>query len=608
MEQARSIADQQALDLATAEHERIIPPLRAKAATLASSSDAARAGIQDTARTLKEYKARLKSIEAQKRSNAAVIAVVERNHATYISQLCAHSRRPPPVHAASQPPTPTKPATFVAPAAQQPLAPAKPATFVVPAAQQPSATANLATFIVPAATQPPAPATSAVPTALAATQLLGTTASAAARPSATTAPAVTFYARPNMSPPAPREPSTSTTPWSVVVSRTHRQPPYQPPYAAHDDSYLDLRISKLMLKNKHFPFDLRLPIKDFASNVNTALALLLGGRSRLRFALQLATQDRPPLCDGLVDGILHPRDLLERAYATLDGARWVRETLRDAAAPHRLDRTESSTSDSSTTTGQRLREEPSSGRGNSKRANLSGTSDSDSRQHPRRAGRDRLGKRQVPPRIFHAAEQNDRDALPLPPRISRHREHAHRLPSRVAETSAEYSPGADSPLSMQHTVEAATATAIAAVDCHLAHMGLCPRSEPVSSHDVVNNTRPLVASASVATPPPPAGSVTSTAHPAVVSTNNAYPFVAPASVAMPPPPAGSVAPTAHPVAVSTNNAYSFVAAPAPVSAPLPPADSVAPTANPRPGPIEDCPPPCDLVRPCLKRPPSTGPH
>ena len=174
--------------------------------------------------------------------------------------------------------------------------------------------------------------------------------------------------------------------------------------------------------------------------MNTALALFHGGRSCLHFALQLATQDRPPLCDGLVDDILHLGDLMKRAYATSEGARWVRETLRDAAAPNCPEWTESSASDSSTTTRQRRREEPSSGRGNFRRAILSGTSDSDSRQHSRRAERDRLDKRQVPPRIFHAAENNDRDAPPFPPRMSRHRKHARRLPSRVAETGAEYAP------------------------------------------------------------------------------------------------------------------------------------------------------------------------
>ena len=173
-----------------------------------------------------------------------------------------------------------------------------------------------------------------------------------------------------------------------------------------------------------------------------------------------------------MDDILHLRDLLERAYATPDGARWVREILQDAAAPHRPDRPQSFASDSSTATGQRRREEPLSGRGNSKRTTLFGTSDSDSRQPPRRAGRGRLDKRQVPPRIFHAAEHNDGDAPLFPPRISRRREHAQRLPSRVAETGAEYAPGTDLPTSMQHMVEAITAAAIAAVDRHIAHVGL----------------------------------------------------------------------------------------------------------------------------------------
>ena len=54
------------------------------------------------------------------------------------------------------------------------------------------------------------------------------------------------------------------------------------------------------------------------------------------------------------------------------------------------------------------------------------------------------------------------------------REHTQRLPSRVAETSAEYTPGTDSPPSMQHMVEAIAAAAIAAVHRHLAHIGSIP--------------------------------------------------------------------------------------------------------------------------------------
>ena len=340
--------------------------------------------------------------------------------------------------------------------------------------------------------------------------------------------------------------------------------------------------------------------------MNTALHLLHGGRCRLRYALELATQDRTPLSDRLVEGILHLRHLLERAYGTPDGARWVREALRDAAGSPRPDRAESSASDSSTTTGQRRREEPSSGRGNAKRATLSRTSDSDSDQHPRRAGRDHLDRRQVPPRIFHAAEHNDSDAPPFPLRISRHREHTQRLPPRVAKFSIEDAPGAGSPPILQHMVEAATAAAVAAIDRHLAHMGLYPRSEPAPSQDFMNYARPLVAPASVATPPPPAGSMIPTTHPAAVSTDNAYPFVTPACVATPPPLTGSVAPATHPAVVSTNNAYPVVT-PAPVPAPLPPADSVAPTANPAPAPSRISPPPATSFALALNGPLAPAP-
>ena len=98
--------------------------------------------------------------------------------------------------------------------------------------------------------------------------------------------------------------------------------------------------------------------------------------------------------------------------------------------------------------------------------------------------------------------------------------------------------GADPPPSLQQMVEAVTAAALAAVERHLAHMGLYP--------------------APVAPPPSPAGPVAPTTHPAVVPTDTVSPFVNPASVAPPPPPAGPVAPTTHTTAVPTNNACPLV--------------------------------------------------
>ena len=159
---------------------------------------------------------------------------------------------------------------------------------------------------------------------------------------------------------------------------------------------------------------------------------------------------------------------------------------------------------------------------------------------------------------------------------------------------------------MQHMVEAITAATIVAVDRHLAHLDLYPRSEPASSHDFVNPNRPLAASASVATPPSLTGSVAPTTHPAAALMNNANPLAAPAPVATPPPLAGPVAPTTHPAAVSTNNAYSLVA-PAPLSAPLPPADFVAPTANPAPTPSRTARPPATSFAPTLDVPLASAP-
>ena len=372
-------------------------------------------------------------------------------------------------------------------------------------------------------------------------------------------------------------------------------------------------MSKPMFRNKFFPSDLRLPIKELASAVHAALHYLTGDRCRLHYALDVATQDRTRLSDRVVNAILYLRDLLEPACRTPAGAQWVRETLRDAAAKPRLDRTDSSASNSSTTTGQHRREDPSSGRGNAKRATFSGTSESDSGQHPRRAGRDRLDRRQVPPYIFHAAERNGSDTPPFPPRIFRPRG-TERLPPRATNSSMKNASGADLPPSLQQMVEAVTAAAIAAVDHHLAHMGLYSvpvapppppaDSVPPATHPAAVPTytvSPFMNPASVAPPPPPAGPVAPNTLPTAVPTDNACPLVTAAYTATPPPLTGSVAPTTYPGALPLNNTYPAVAS-APVSALPPPADSVASTANPAPAPTRTAPPPATSFAPVLHDP------
>ena len=266
-----------------------------------------------------------------------------------------------------------------------------------------------------------------------------------------------------------------------------------------------------MFVNKCFPLELRQTIKDLASDINSALALPNGDGPHLRYALDLASKGRTPFSAGLVEDIFRLCDLVGRAYATPDGRRWVEKARRAPQTTRRSHRTDSS--DSSSSARPRRREEPSSGRGKAKRATFSGTSDSDSGQQHRHAGRDKPSNRQVTPRIYHAAEK-DSDAPSFPPRIARRREHVSRLPSREtrvlrhhdnetrAETSVLSTPSADSPPSIQHMVEAITAAAITAIDRHLACIGFYPPYDSASSHNAVNTQRPRAHPAPVVAPPP----------------------------------------------------------------------------------------------------------
>ena len=166
--------------------------------------------------------------------------------------------------------------------------------------------------------------------------------------------------------------------------------------------------------------------------------------------------------------------------------------------------------------------------------------------------------------------------------------------------------GADPPPSLQQMVEAVTAAVIAAVDCHLAHVGLCPRSEPAPPHDFVTNARPLMTPAPVAPPPPPAGSVAPTTHPTAVPTDNGCPLVTPAYTVPPQPLADSVAPTTHSTAVPLNNTCPIVA-PVAVSAYPPPAGPVALTANPTSAPTRTALPSATSFAPVLNGPLTPAP-
>ena len=426
----RAASGQTALVLGTAEHERVAASLRAELATLDHHYTTECHGLQESATAIKEMtrthmerEARVASFKAQKQSKATALAKAERIQASFLAGLSA------------QQPAPPLSAAYAAPVAQQPRARAHLTTSVASDARQPPASANLATLVAPLR-QPMALGTSTIPTVAAAPRPLGSTVPAPTRP---LVPPADALARHTMQPPAPRESrdAPSSKPWSVVVSRPHRHPQPPPHYTPRNARYLELPVSKFMFRNREFPSALRAP-KDRATEVHETLLELTRKRFRLDDALDLATKDRTTLSDRVVNATLRLRDLLEEACTTTDGAQWLRDTLRKIEAI-RTNRMVSSASDSSATTGQCRREEPSSGRGNAKRATLSG-SDSDSGPHPRRTGQNR---RQTPPVMFHAAE-HESGTPSFPPRVFRPRI-TQRLPSRAPDSSRVNAPDADPP-------------------------------------------------------------------------------------------------------------------------------------------------------------------
>ena len=427
-DRARTTADACALSLADEEYTLVMEPLQTKAASIDSEHA--------------DLSGRIRHLESLRRSTAAEMATAARQHQRIASNIGAGYRQSPPARAA-----------------MRSAAPAASVTFSAPTAPQWRHTAASASLQHQA---PAAPTGSAAPPA---------------------APAV-GSTMPPPPPPTARVPFTTAAPWSIVAARRPRQPPPTP----RDDRYLDLPLSKLMFVNKFFRADTRKPIQEIASQVEAAFRSLRMDKCHLRLAVQLANQDGTALCEFMVDDILRLHDLVDRAYATPAGAGWVREALDQAAGSRRPARSASSGSDTSSSAGPRRRDVPSSGRGNSKRATLTETSDSDDRQ-PRYQGRHHPDKRQVTARIYHATDDNS-DAPPFPPRMFRYRNRSRRPHPRVATPRADCTaPVTNDFPSLHNIVEAATAAAIAAVDHHLAHLGLTPRPDAASLPDTLHHHR-----------------------------------------------------------------------------------------------------------------------
>ena len=104
-----------------------------------------------------------------------------------------------------------------------------------------------------------------------------------------------------------------TAPSPTAVRRSRRHIPGPP--------HLQINVQKQTL-----PVRPPAPHKISRVECQHSPSLIPRGQIPSTRCLAMTTQDRPPLCDGLMDDILHLRDLPERAYTTPDGARWVRKT------------------------------------------------------------------------------------------------------------------------------------------------------------------------------------------------------------------------------------------------------------------------------------------
>ena len=155
-------------------------------------------------------------------------------------------------------------------------------------------------------------------------------------------------------------------------------------------------------------------------------------------ARDLATQDRSPLCPGLIEDIFTLGDFMGRVHALPDATKWIRtRSRRPRMRENSAGQTPPPVTARSTLDAIPAAKTPRVAEDFSKRATVSGTSDSDISQHnTRRPARTRPDTRQVTPRIYHAAEGGDSDEVPFPPQISRLRESAPRPSSRVTSTSA----------------------------------------------------------------------------------------------------------------------------------------------------------------------------
>jgi len=257
------------------------------------------------------------------------------------------------------------------------------------------------------------------------------------------------------------------------------------------------------------------PLQMATCTLREPMTLASDGRCLLH---EDVTRDINSLCSVMSETSLHPPE-----------NKWILRTLRPTASS-RASRSDSSSDHSIERTHPRRRDEPSSGRGDSKRATRRLTSDSDSATPPPRRTGNKKASRQVSHRIFHASDRDGSDSPPFPPRIAR-----RRARSIQTQTPCDSAASVDSLPSMVQLTDAITAVTIATTERYLATLGLLPR--PANASEVETHVAPSVTTATL--PPAPVSPRATNAVATPVA-----PSVAPSVTSVVPPPiAPRVAPS-----------------------------------------------------------------
>ena len=242
-------------------------------------------------------------------------------------------------------------------------------------------------------------------------QRVAATANMAPPPPRASAHAV-HHTRLAQAPPVERSDPPAT--WAAVTSR---RPLHGAPIPT-DDSYLDVRVSSLRHHNWDFPPAPRNAIFVLSTTTHNALEDVGHSKASLRFALDLALKAPSPLL-AVVSDTIELCDQVRTIYSAQFSPTWVLNNIKKARESRPRNRRvefDSSASDRSVEAHRpRYRDEPTSGRGKSKRVMTALTTDSDTGpDSPGTSDRGNRPPRQIIPRVFHAPDPLG-SAPPSPP-------------------------------------------------------------------------------------------------------------------------------------------------------------------------------------------------